>query len=133
MTDSPFAELFPDQVPPQHRGDDQDPVEGHAEHRHPVVEGGAAVRPGQPVAAVKVIRSDWRSGGREGWGDLKNECTSTGDRQTEPVSSSINCRDNRSTLSDRRDVMGVKVLILKPPSLRRKCRSSGVRGGRGSE
>ena len=62
-----FAELFPDQVPPQHRGDHQDPVEGHAEHRHPVVEGGAAVRTGQPLtsAMITITRSCNDSGGRK--------------------------------------------------------------------
>ena len=50
-----FAELFPHQVPPEHRGGHQDPVEGHAEHRHPVVEGGAAVRTGQPLTAVMIV------------------------------------------------------------------------------
>ena len=57
-----FPELFPDQVPPQHRGGHQDPVEGHAEHRHPVVEGGAAVRTGEPVTSVMIMII--RSGGR---------------------------------------------------------------------
>ena len=52
-----FAELFPHQVPPEDRGGDQDPVEGHAEHRHPVVEGGAAVRTGQPLSTVMIVRS----------------------------------------------------------------------------
>ena len=51
-----FAEVFPDQVPPEHRGAHQDPVEGHAEHRHPVVEGGATMRTGQPLATEMILR-----------------------------------------------------------------------------
>ena len=55
-----FAELLPDQVPPEDRGGHQDPVEGHAEHRHPVVERGATVWTWQPLTAVMILRSGLR-------------------------------------------------------------------------
>ena len=58
------------------------------------------MRTGQPLVAVIMIRSAQVRSGHcyEVRGDLKNEWRTTGERQTEPVRSSNNCRESRRTL-----------------------------------